>query len=235
MTAILIDDAIRNIKPLDVIVVRGTSLFARLIAYTEATKLKCNLEDTYSHAGIVISRDIVDDPALEWGKLYLWESCLTHQTMSVHHPNKKFLGSQVRPLLEVIHTYLSKSGGKVGWLSYQDPTIKPPFTRDFQVEFTKIFKKYNNIGYDYNPLSLCAAVFKSLRPVAYATQILTHSEKLMFCSELVARVLIDCNLISHRINPSCVLPQDFLGFDDEIRLEERIPETLFNNVVEILK
>jgi hypothetical protein len=230
-TSLDIPNAMKNIRPLDVILVRGSTTFATLIAYTEATALKCDPPDTFSHVGIVISRDVIDDPLLEDGKLYIWESCLTHGVYSVHHPEKKFLGSQVRPLKETLIDYASQTGGKVAWLSYRDSSSLPDFNDGFRRRFTQFFKNNNNIYYDGNPFSLCGAVFRWCRPVARMTQLLSGTERLMFCSELVSKTLIFCNVLSPAINPSCVLPQDFLGFDNELDPEQRIPKDLFSECV----
>lgn len=226
-----IDEAIKDMRPLDVIVVRGTNWFSTLIAYTQATHLKCELKDTFSHAGIIVSRDIINDELLEPGKLYLWESCLTHGVKSVHHPTKKFLGSQVRPLRETLIEYDQKSTDSfVGWLRYREGVQVPYFDNSFRRDFTEFFNYHNNILYDGNPFSLCGAVYKKLRPVARMTQILTHTEKLMFCSELVASALIRAGILSSKIKPSTVLPQDFVGYDDEDDPDMRIPRDLFDAV-----
>jgi hypothetical protein len=227
-----IDIAIKDMRPLDVILVRGTNWFSTLIAYTEATHLKCDLQDTFSHAGIIVSREIIDDELLEPGKLYLWESCLTHGVHSVHHPKKKFLGSQVRPLRETLLEYDRKSPNAfVGWLRYRNPRCVPIFDKDFRAMFTRFFNDNNNVVYDGNPFSLCGAVFRKLRPIAHMTQVLTHTERLMFCSELVAATLIRCRIIPSTVRPSYVLPQDFVGYDNELEPEMRIPKDLFEDVI----
>lgn len=229
---ISIFDAIKDMRPLDVILVKSSLLFPKVIAYTQAFELKCPEKDTFSHAGIIISRDVVNDNLLEPGKLYLWESCLTHGVYSIHHPNKKFLGSQVRPLAETLTTYDEPHNNVVGWLRVK-PRHRPAFSHEFRRTFTEFFNSHNNVCYDFNPLNLCAAVFKKLRPTAHLLTMLTGSEKLMFCSELVATTLIISRVFppSNKIKPCNVLPQDFLGYDNETDPQARIPSEVFRDIV----
>jgi hypothetical protein len=188
------------------------------------------MTDTFSHAGIVVSSEILNDPLLEKGKLYLWESCLTHGVKSVHHPDKKFLGSQLRPLEEALTGYDEAASSFVGWLRYNSDARIPEFDEKFRNEFSQFFKNHNNVLYDGNPFSLCGALFKRLRPVSHLTKILTGTDRLMFCSELVSTTLVWCRIFPSTIHPDCVVPQDFLGYDNEKVPVERVPK-IFRNVV----
>ncbi len=219
-----INYVIKHVRPLDIILFRGSSYFSQIIAYCSRKMLDSPPNDTFSHIGIVITREIVDDPKLEPGVLYILESTLSgtdkSKVNSIHHPKKKVFGVQVRPLIDVLNEYLSYPNTSAAY-AYLNMRVK--MDEGFKKTFTEIYYRVLDRIYDPNPCSLCGALFPCLREARDITQELTHTENLIFCSELVAIILKYCNILSNKTNTSNVVPEDFIGYDRD----SEIPTDLY--------
>jgi hypothetical protein len=153
--------------------------------------------------------------------------------------NCGYFGVQIRELETIIPRYIIKEETKVAWC----PLINNPFDRltnetDYQYntrlstikdKFKQEFDKYYHTSYQANLINLFAAMFPCIRPLRTISNIVfkTIFDKLkelnitncvgpsgwQFCSELIANIYIDFNILSKEYNPQDVLPVDFFGYD----------------------
>ena len=144
-------------------------------------------------------------------------------------------GVQLRDLEELIAHYLSNTNTKIACC----PLINNPFYRlndesDEQLEirrfiikekFLKIFDEYEGQNYQYNICCLFASIFPIFRKFRHIRNNILHIinklfkklgikfKKRKFCSELVANIYIQLNVISLDFDPKNVVPMDFFGYD----------------------
>jgi hypothetical protein len=117
------------IQPLDIILFHGIDPVSHAICFVEAKRFG---HGDFSHAGVAITREVLDLPFLEPGKVYVWESTLSapagfwaHFTDKVPDAETQGLrfGVQIRDLELVIPGY-SVGGGKVAWCAFRGE--RPP-------------------------------------------------------------------------------------------------------------
>ncbi len=199
------------IHPLDAILFRGVDPVSRAICFVEAKKLG---RGDFSHAGLAVTRDSLDLPFLEPGKVYVWESTLsaptgfwsrfTDKVPDVETEGVRF-GVQLRDLELVIPGY-SSNGGKVAWCAYRGP--RPPL-EEVRRRLLDLHAEYGHASYAVGQLKVFGVVFPALRPmrdrvgrardrVAYLRNVILErarrqrriedTEHHMFCSEWVATV-----------------------------------------------
>src|SRR5262245_63829703 len=108
------------IQPIDLILFRGTDPVSHAICFLEAKKLG---RGDFSHVGLAVTREALDLPFLEPGKLYVWESTFSAPVgfwakFTDRVPDRETegvrFGVQIRDLELVVPGYAS-SGGKVAW------------------------------------------------------------------------------------------------------------------------
>lgn len=244
--------ALNIIKPLDIIAFRGDDFISDLISFCQIRKLKIlkkiknieknnkknieknKVDTTFSHVGIVISSEIVDDPLLEHGKLYIFESTMSGRLgsniYSVHNPNKSFLGTQVRPLEELLFAYDKDNTSYIAWCPLKNPP-ENMYTDTFKQNFTNIYTNLNNRMYNVNPISLFGTLFSCLRKPRDTFEDFTNTNKWMFCSELVTEIYKNINVLPNTIISNNVVPMDLLGYDDEENKNEQISKDLIKETI----
>jgi hypothetical protein len=181
------------------------------ISFVQAKKLG---RGDFSHAGIAVTRDALDLPFLEPGRVYVWESTLsapagfsarfTDKIPDVETKGLRF-GVQLRDLELVVEGY-SSNGGKVAWCAYRGP--RPPL-EEVRRHLLALHAEYGHATHPAGNLKVLSVVFPALRPVrdrlGRAYDGLAHFrnalrkragiqrrikdvEHQMFCSEWVATV-----------------------------------------------
>lgn len=210
----------KNIRPFDIVFFRGNDFISAIIAYAEKKQLKHisdfgynTKSDAYTHCGMVVTSDILDHPLVERGRLYIWESTMTGTLAPDGVKNitgRSFFGSQLRDLDTLIDAYDKPDDTSIVVSHFMSPVDYD----SIKEKFTLIFKKYDAIPYDTNPIVIGASIFRCLRPIRT-----TESEEdlEMFCSELIARVYVELGFLPDSVVPSDVVPMDFLGFDTDTK------------------
>ncbi|HVM95998.1 MAG TPA: hypothetical protein VMT89_06395 [Candidatus Acidoferrales bacterium] len=200
-----------SIQPLDVILFRGVDPVSKAICFMEARRLG---HGDFSHAGLAITREALDLPFLEPGKVYVWESTLsakegflarfTDKVPDAETKGVRF-GVQLRDLELVIPGY-SSSGGKVAWCAYLG---KRPPLEEVRRQLLALHAEYGHAPYAVGQLKVFGVVFPALRGVRdrigrrrdrlahFRNVVLERARKPkrvvdadhhMFCSEWVATV-----------------------------------------------
>lgn len=243
-----IREFLKYVRPLDLLVFRGTEVFSKAIRVLETAVTGSG---EISHVELCITREWCpsigplkvssrgavdgDRTLLSWGSTA--SGPLNDGVMNAETGKSKF-GVQVRVLYDLVANYLKAPGGNVGVCRLHDnPTNQRP--GEPLVDYTarkvgliatlqKAYADYNGATYNANMLALLSALFPQLRCVNNASAPLLasflNSNKWLFCSEFVATVYIDIGVITDAtdgvedgktLNPSNVIPVDFIGFDTD--------------------
>ncbi len=199
------------IQPLDVILFRGIDPVSKAICFMQHKSFG---RGDFSHAGLAVTREALDLPFLEPGRIYVWESTLsakegfwarfTDKVPDVETQGLRF-GVQLRDLELVVAGY-SASGGKVAWCAYRGP--RPP-QEDIRRHLLDLHAEYGDAEYSVGHLKVLSVVFPALRTVRdsigsvhdrlteFRNVVLKHTlvekpikdaDHRVFCSEWVATV-----------------------------------------------
>ncbi|HXK21651.1 MAG TPA: hypothetical protein VMS55_03125 [Myxococcota bacterium] len=217
------------IRPLDVILFRGVDFVSRAICFMEAKALG---RGDYSHAGLAITREVLDLPFLEPGRIYVWESTFsapagffarfTDKAPDLETHGVRF-GVQIRDLDLVVPGYAA-SGGEVAWCALRG--TRPPIEA-VRPHLHALHQEYGHVPYTRNVLDLFGVVYPALRPardhLARMEDRLAHflnevlprarihvrledSEHHLFCSEWVGIVYKRLGLTPSTANPHQAAP-----------------------------
>jgi len=228
------DDYKYDIRPLDLVMFKGGDFVSDIIRYLEkkkGSKISSSgyktVSDAFSHVGIVVNRYILDDPRLEYGKLYIWESTMSGRlTDGVYNiENESYLGVQLRDLDDVIRAYDSDENTQIAFCPIKEEFLDIWIENEciLKQRFTTLFIKYNGIRYDANFYSLASSMFKCLRPMRDNVEDITGTKMWLFCSELVAMIYKELGFFSENVEPKNVVPMDFLGYDADSSIDGGIP------------
>lgn len=216
----------KNIKPLDLFFFKGTDFTSSIVSFVERITLPSSgghnyiiTKDTFTHVGLVVTSDILDDERLEKGKLYLLESTISGvgNDITPNIDGGYHSGVQIRDLDTLVACYDHPIDAAVATshllTEYYDPEVD--ITADLKVLFTDVYRKYSTMSYT-NFVNLPSSVFSCLRPVR-------RVEHTIFCSELVASIFKDIGILPDTVDPRNVVPMDFFGLDAEKNPIERVP------------
>ena len=113
----LYSDLRKHIKPLDLILFKGGDFVSDLIRLIEYVDLGKNWSDGYTHSGMIVTKELLNDDRLEEGTLYIWESTISGKLGSgvYNIDGKSFLGVQLRKFDDVIGPYDEPNNTCVSW------------------------------------------------------------------------------------------------------------------------
>ena len=120
---------------------KGCDFVSDSIRFLGIAQLDNDFADDYSHVGLVVTRDILNDDRLEEDKIYVWESTISGKLgKNIYNiGGKAFLGVQLT--------------------DFDDVSKREKLKQDF----TQIFNQYNVTRYDSNFCSLFSAIYTMLR------------------------------------------------------------------------
>lgn len=241
----VLESILESIRPFDLVLFSGNNLLSKTIRLVEKEKLGLG---TISHVGVVITKDILPHiKELEDKKLYIWESTsskfkLDSQSKDIYGQSK--FGVQIRELESVIDFYL-KNQGRVFWGKLKNNPWRCKSIVSFREKYQKrkniilemkdIENKYGKSSFNLNLIDLAASIFPSFRPLRKWKKKLGKFFKRkkkeyipLFCSEFVAIIYKSIHILDKDINPSNIVPVDFLRAN-----ENGIPK-IIKNIVEII-
>ena len=217
-----------SFRPLDLVLFKGGDYVSDLIRFAEKKSARYNVKKDYSHCGIIINRQVYDDPDLVDGKLYILESTMSGRLGQglTDIRGKTFLGVQIRDLEQLVPAYASeKTYISIGALrhhpfeSYGKKKTKEIVTNFIRNNEYKV--------YDYNPLVLGSSVCMCLRKPKKV--LCDDPEKLLFCSEMAAMLYRDLGLLPSQLDCETVVPMDFITED----IDREIPLDFIKEIVEL--
>jgi hypothetical protein len=209
-----------TLKPLDVVFFSGGDFISAIIKHEErlqldqTTKKRMAMPGAFSHMGIVVNSDILDHPNVKKGEMYIFESTIGGY-FGVDIPNvdgRIFYGVQLRNLDKIIPAYDKPDDNRIAISRLAAPAPDSPKTKQ---RFTAFFNKYNGTVYEFSILDLAATLFSSLRVARDEFDSLSGANKLIFCSELVAMVYKDLEILGDDVIPQNIAPMDFIGYGDD--------------------
>jgi hypothetical protein len=166
-----------EINPLDIIFFDGDGFISEAIRWGQWLD---SGDYRFTHVGIVVNTVVLPNvEGMKEGVLYIWESTtsLGSNVDKVYdvERRKPIIGVQIRELKEVIYSYGGDSEYEtsvyLGRLK-NNPCKHNGNTMDYMSNIIRVKKilseiheDYGEKWYEYNPLTLPAAVLKSLRPI----------------------------------------------------------------------
>jgi hypothetical protein len=204
---------IRNqLRPFDVLLFKGNTLFSKSISVFEHYGNKFPNSGEFSHSGIIVTSEVLNRKNIFPGKIYILESTfggyLGHNIKDVD--NRTIIGVQIRDLDLVI----PESDKPNDTIIACGKLIHNPIDEIPIEEIREIFSDFCNehIGetYDANPYDLLSSIFPCMRKYREEIDELCHTQNWIFCSELVAMVYKRFGVYPPNINPKDVVPRDII-------------------------
>jgi hypothetical protein len=212
-----------TLKSGDLIFFRGAEGVSSYISRIESRVTRARDAGAYTHVGIIILSTAfpVGSPyrptsldGTDMGVIpYVFEATQSGPIGDgAYNANgDAFLGTQLRKLDEVVAHYDNKTKSRIAL-----GRLLVPLTTTQTLQLYDAFLRYNGIRYALSAIDLFSAAFPALRWLRKFKCAAT--KKWMFCSELVANVLMSCNVIprvsrdsGEDIHPEDVLPCDFIS------------------------
>jgi hypothetical protein len=217
-----LDELKYKIKPFDLIFFRGGDFISDIIANVQ-NKSFGNGE--WTHVGLVLTRDILKFKGKK-NNIYVWESTMSGKmgdgVNNIY--NKGHFGVQIRDLDSVIEGYLKVKKTKIGWCKLiNNPFDKKENESDilYQKRISNIKKiiknfyyKNKNSSYDYTLKTFLKTIFPRLSKIKFINKIL-HTDNKYFCSELVAEIYKQINVLDETIDPENIAPIELLGYSND--------------------
>ena len=110
-----------------------------------------DVTDLFSHAGMIVTSEILDHPLVVPGHIYIWESTLggvygiTDGVKNVE--GKVFFGAQLRDFDDVVRGYDRNPRTRIA-ICHVRADQTPLFDEDTKRRFTEVFNEHNGTGYD---------------------------------------------------------------------------------------
>ncbi|KAJ3064630.1 hypothetical protein HDU98_011973 [Podochytrium sp. JEL0797] len=207
----------RQLEALDTILFNGKEVVSAFIAKVESVFVVPNLADhqrfhaTWTHAGMIVDRNVLPLDCLEPGKLYIFESILCGKILEYEYskvmcvdriPIRGYcIGPQLRPLVEVVE----EVGADVAVFKLSKSEHERLLVKDIvatRKAMLAFYKAHQDWGYPLNPLPQFAAASAELYSAVArfrkstesmlksipGTEALMQPNKQIFCSEMVAKI-----------------------------------------------
>lgn len=219
-----------EIRPFDIVFFKGGDFVSDFIRWSQKKSAKIkNLEKgDFSHVGIIVTTKIFDHPNMIPGKYYVLESTISGYLGNniKNIDGNSLLGVQIRDFEALIPAYInSKTSISVGRLSNH------PFNNISEKRckriFTEFYNKHCGKYYEMDPIALSSSLCGCLR--SFKKYRLSDQDDYYFCSELVAKLFQDLDILDIQIDPETVVPMDFLGND----IDEYIPKNFVEKIYHI--
>lgn len=238
MSVKLYSDYKSQIRPLDLIAFKGGDAVSAFIRYLEK---QTTGSGDYSHVGVVVTTDVLDHPRMIAGRLYLLESTATgFLGCGVKNiENKSFFGVQITDLDKLVSKYDRSSQTAIAVCHLRSRNFENGVVRERLNDF---WRRYAGRSYQFNMLSMLAAVFPWARTWQKQAEKVLGGEDWVFCSELACIAYQEAGLLDKDIVHEYVVPADFTGgkdvengdSDDTERIQLGIPSDFFNKPVTLL-
>lgn len=206
-----------KIKPLDIMFFRGNGIFSDSISFAENAIIN---DGKWSHAGLVITNDIIPIENGEDGKLYLWESTTIDGGEPEDVERKVGVnGVQIRDLEQVINDYNDDIHTVIGWSKLPNNPLDEKERKDVINKLRQFHLETKGMLYNNIPTGLCTALFSCCGKVNDAQNSLCcdscNSNNRLFCSQLVAEIYRLLNIIDKKIDPRTFAPVELLDYVNE--------------------
>ena len=201
-----------GLKAFDLILFKSVDGAGKLITSLEKAKFG-ESGGLFSHTGIIITTEVYSDKNMKDGELYIFESTASGRLGgNIYDINSNwFIGCQIRNFHDVLKSYTSTPGNRVAFRKVLSNPLETWDIHKLRERFAFIIGKYNGKPYVVNIMELFSALFPSLRIFRNKWE----TKNFIFCSELVAIVYKEFNIIKDTCNPANVVPSDFIIKDED--------------------
>lgn len=206
-------DLVRDrLHPLEPIFFKGGALFSKIVKVLEERGNTLDKSGEFTHVGVVITSDILDNELVLPGKKYILESTFggrfSHNIKDIY--GKTILGVQLRDLDEVIAGCDKDNKTEIAWGRLLHNPVEYMPMEELKRKFTEFFNAYNHKYYDMNVYSLLGSAIPCLRPCRQTIEQFCHTEDWYFCSELIALLYKHLNIYPATVNEKDVMPRDMI-------------------------
>lgn len=207
---VLYDDVKHLLKPFTPILFKGSDFVSKTICDIERFGNRIARSGDFSHVGMIVTSDILDHPKVLPNKIYVWESTMSGRLGSgvKNIYDKSYLGVQLRDFDELVVGYDKPNVTRIAYGELIHNPIDDMPMAELKEKFTQLFTELDGTRYDLNMYSLLSAICPGLRCARQKIEEVCHTEKWLFCSELVATVYITMGIYPHTVNPKDVVPRD---------------------------
>lgn len=217
------DQLKEQIKPLDLIFVRGADYISASIRMVERLQIG---NGDWSHVGIVVTPELIDIENAKSGQLCIWESTMSGSLADgVYNleTGKACFGVQVRDLESMVKAQI-RLGATVAWCRLKEnPWLQKEGESEIdwhhrqeliRARLEIIRREHGHAFYDANALALCGAACPCIRPIR---DVVPVGENWIFCSELATIIYCAIDIFDHKkVDPKNVIPTDLTsGLDQD--------------------
>jgi len=206
-----------QIKPFDLLLFKGGDVVSDLIRVMEKRQVK---NGDFSHAAVVMTSEVINEPSLKPGVLYTWEMTMSGNMNDgvQSSDNRSFLGIQFRELDKVVEAVNSNDKSEVAVLHL----LKNPWTVGDDEQKKQIANKCYTLWQAYKdakyvcPCTLVSALDPKLRTTQKCCyDMTTCGTKRVFCSQWVAIIYKTISVLPKNVRDLDVLPVDFIKNIDQ--------------------
>lgn len=208
----LYTDIKSKLRPLDLLAFKGSCFVSSVISDLEKRGKSYTHGGDFTHVGMIINNEVIDDPSLKNGKLYVLESTmggiLGSGVKNIY--GKVCLGVQIRDLDEVINAYDKPDETHIAWCPL---TNNPYISNDKTMIKTKLTELYNQISgamWNYNCWDLLSSLYYWMRCCRPCCNRTFNTGSWLFCSQMVALCYKTLGILPSYVNPPDVVPADLV-------------------------
>lgn len=217
---------IKQLVPLDLILIQGITPFSRLI---EGGSELLRGNGQFSHCGLVINKDLCSDVNFQDEKtlLFMEVSVSIGEKAKNLETGRFSFGAQVRVLEDVLVEFLDSGAGIAVCHLKHNPYTEAKKSGDVKkIDFIRktmndIYMAYfihDQSVYELNIFALLGTIFPSVRSIRddleKRTEFIREEHPWLFCSELVCIIYKDLGLLDNDIDAQAYLPVDFINVGD---------------------
>lgn len=206
----LYDHIKAQIRPFDLLMFKGNDFVSSTISKLEKRGNKFSQGGEFTHAGIVVTSDIIYDMYMIPGKLYVLESTISGKLGSgvKNIYNQTMLGVQVRDLDLLIDAYDKPNNTNIAWCPLLHNPIDLHDPNELKHRMSNVYNGINGQMWDANCWSLLSALYPCMRPCRSCIESSVHTEDWLICSEMVAYIYKQMGILPDYVNPKDVIPAD---------------------------
>lgn len=215
------DEFISISKPLDIILVRGSTPFSKLIE--KGSEISRGYGE-FSHCGLIINKDICPDVNSSDENLLIMEVTVSAlDNVTSIETGKYSFGCQIRDMHDMIKEHLD-NGHEVALCKLKNNPYLNSLEEKNNTELTRLRNILNEVHtsyithksiYDPNIFSLLGTIFPSMRGLRdvteEATEFIRKKHQWVFCSEFICVVYRDIGLLLPDTDVQAYLPVDFVN------------------------
>lgn len=202
-----------KISPLDIVLFRGGDLVSSTIRFIERQRTGSG---DFSHAGIIVTSDVLSHPDMKPGKLYILESTVTG-VLGCGVKNiegKSEFCVQITDFDKLVEKYDNSEETAIA-VFHVSPSGGCLSNNGIRARLQPFWHRVRGCSYQFNLYSLLSAAFPFLRGARKQAEKLFRGENWLFCSQLVCMTLQEVGYLPAHIDSKTVLPVDFLGCDED--------------------